>query len=104
MTREEAIKVLRKTYCGNEAICELYRIDLCRTTDCEIYHAIKALEAEPYIEFCEWVADTVLYEDFEDKWTLGSFAEVACRKLHKFGFIRKDGEYWTKGEVENDTK
>ena len=43
MTREEAIKVLRETYCGNEAICELYRADLCLTTDCEIYHAIKAL-------------------------------------------------------------
>lgn len=58
------------------------------------------IEAEPYIEFCEWVADTVLYEDFEDKWTLGAFAEVACRKLYKLGFVRKDGEYWTKDEVE----
>lgn len=58
------------------------------------------IETEPYIEFCEWVADTVLYEDFEDKWTLGAFAEVACRKLHKLGFVRKDGEYWTKNEVE----
>ena len=54
---------------------------------------------EPYIEFCEWVADTVLYEDFEDKWTLGAFAEVACRKLHKLGLVRKDGEYWTMDEV-----
>lgn len=57
------------------------------------------IEAEPYIDFCEWVADTVLYKDFEDKWTLGAFAEVACRKLHKLGFVRKDGEYWTKDEV-----
>lgn len=47
MTREEAIKALRETYCGNRAFCELFKIDHCRTTDCEIYHAIKALEAEP---------------------------------------------------------
>ena len=46
MTKEEAIKVLKKNYCGNRAFCELFKIDHCRTTDCEIYHAIKALEAE----------------------------------------------------------
>ena len=49
MTREEAIKALRETYCGNRAFCELFKIDRCRTTDCEMYHAIKALEAEPIV-------------------------------------------------------
>lgn len=44
MTTKDAIKSLRNEYCGNEAFCELYRVSLCRTTDCEIYHAIKALE------------------------------------------------------------
>ena len=44
MTTKEAIKSLRSEYCGNKAFCELYRVSLCRTTDCEIYHAIKALE------------------------------------------------------------
>lgn len=85
MTREEAIQTLKANY--PDKCYELLRnaVDI----------AIEALKAEPYIEFCEWVADTVLYEDFEDKWTLGAFAEVACRKLHKLGFVRKDGDYWT---------
>ena len=47
MTRKKAIKVLKETYCGNRAFCELFRTDHCRKTDCEIYHAVKALEAEP---------------------------------------------------------
>lgn len=58
------------------------------------------VEAEPYIEFCKWVTDTILPEDFEDKWTLGAFAEVACRKLHKLGLVHKEGEYWTMDEAE----
>lgn len=62
----------------------------------------EALKADPYLEFCKWVADTVLPEDFEDKWTLGAFAEAACRKLYKLGFVRKDGEYWVKDEGEDD--
>lgn len=95
MTREEAIAVL-------ESDAE-YMYSQDSPYNREAYRmAVEALEAEPYIEFCEWVADTVLYEDFEDKWTLGAFAEVACRKLHKLGFVRKDGEYWTKDEVEDN--
>ena len=54
MTREKAIKVLRETYCGNRVFCELFRVDRCRTTDCEIYHAIKALEVEP-IKHGRWI-------------------------------------------------
>lgn len=54
MTREKAIKVLRETYCGNRAFCELFKVDRCRTTDCEIYHAIKALEVEP-IKHGRWI-------------------------------------------------
>ena len=61
--------------------------------------SVPTAEVEPYIEFCEWVADTVLYEDFEDKWTLGAFVEVACRKLYKLGFIRKDGRRSRDGEI-----
>ena len=61
------------------------------------------VEAEPYAEFCEWVADTVFYEDFEDKWTLGAFAEVACRKLEKLGFVKKVGDEWARMDGgEND--
>ena len=85
-------------YVGYVGYCEANSNGIIRDDHREDY--IEALKAEPYIEFCEWVADTVLYEDFEDKWTLGAFAEVACRKLHKLGFVRKDGEYWTKDEVE----
>lgn len=94
MTREEAIKVLSNR--DGHGIPSGYNGGYAEAIEV----AIEALKADPYIEFCEWVADTVLYEDFEDKWTLGAFAEVACRKLHKIGFIRKDGEYWAKDEVE----
>lgn len=91
MTNEEAIETLRANYPDKCYESLRSAVDI----------AIGALKAEPYIEFCEWVADTILYEDFEDKWTLGAFAEVACRKLHQLGFVRKDGEYWTRDEVEN---
>ena len=49
MTREEAIKALRETYCGNRAFCELFKIFCFLFLVCEMYHAIKALEAEPIV-------------------------------------------------------
>lgn len=52
------------------------------------------VEAEPYKEFCEWVASEVCTEDFEDLWSLGAFAEVACRKLYALGVVQKQGDEW----------
>ena len=102
MTNEEAIEILSGIRaCYN--IFDEYDEPKYAALSKAIF-ALKAEKTEPYIEFCEWVADTVLYEDFEDKWTLGAFAEVACRKLHKIGLVRKDGEYWTMDEVKNGTK
>ena len=105
MTTKEAIKVLRETYCGNEAICELSRIDLCRTTDCEIYHAIKALEAEPqrayeqgwkdaldkYDETCRIASDI--------RCAMGCKTSKECRDLISNGEIQrmKHGR-WIKNE------
>lgn len=44
MTREEAIKTLRKDYCDEKFFCELHQDGLCDTEDCEIWWAINALE------------------------------------------------------------
>ncbi len=41
-------------------------------------------------DFAAWVAYEVMSEDFED----GFFAEMACRKLHRLGFVEKDGDKW----------
>ena len=46
MTREEAKQIIITEYCKNRAFCELYLED-CKEDECEIYHALKALEAEP---------------------------------------------------------
>ena len=45
------------------------------------------------IDFCEWVAGEVMEEE---KWEgyKDSFAEIACRKLHKLGIVDKQGDYW----------
>lgn len=46
MIREEAKQKFLKLYCKNRAFCELYP-EHCKEDKCEIYHALKALEAEP---------------------------------------------------------
>lgn len=46
MTKEEATQKFLKLYCKNRAFCELYP-EYCKEDKCEIYHALKALEAEP---------------------------------------------------------
>ena len=46
--------------------------------------------------FAAWVAYEVMSEDFEDDF----FAEVACRKLYKMGFVEKEGDMWI--EVTDD--
>ena len=46
-------------------------------------------------DFAAWVAYEVMSEDFED----GFFAEMACRKLHRLGFVEKDGNKWRAEEV-----
>lgn len=47
--------------------------------------------------FAEWVARQVCREDFDED---GTFAEMACRRLWKLGFVRMNGEHWEYGEVE----
>lgn len=41
--------------------------------------------------FAEWVAKQVCREDFDED---GTFAEMACRRLWKLGFVRMNGEEW----------
>ena len=55
--------------------------------------AIKALEQSPEMDqFAKWVAAEI----FDDMWEYNkdSFAEIACRKLAKFGIIRPKGDEW----------
>lgn len=41
--------------------------------------------------FAEWVAKQVCREDFDED---GTFAEMACRRLWRLGFVRMNGEHW----------
>lgn len=49
-------------------------------------------------DFTEWVAGMVCSDDFEEY--ASEFAELACRKLWRLGYIVKDGEDWKRGEDE----
>ena len=53
MTQRAAKEKLIKQYCKNRAWCELYG-EHCKKENCEIYHAIKALDAEP-IKHGRWL-------------------------------------------------
>lgn len=50
-------------------------------------------EYEKMKAFCEWVASEVTNEE---SWGVNSdsFAEIACRKLHKLGIVDKQGDSW----------
>lgn len=50
-------------------------------------------EYEKMKAFCEWVASGVTNEE---SWEVNSdsFAEIACRKLHKLGIVDKQGNEW----------
>lgn len=52
------------------------------------------IEAEPFKAFAHWVASEVCNEGFEEMWTLGAFAEVACRKLYALGVVQKFRDEW----------
>lgn len=49
-------------------------------------------------DFAEWVAGMVCSDDFEEY--ADEFAELACRKLWRLGYIAKDGEDWKRSEEE----
>lgn len=48
---------------------------------------VKALQ-----EFALWVTDWIFKDDFEE--SAGAFAELACRRLYKLGYVFKEGENW----------
>ncbi len=72
------------------------KLDVITERKCKSFDmAIKALEQEPktdYKSFCEFVAKTVMEEDFEIN--AGANAEIFCRKLADLGIIRADGDSW----------
>ena len=45
-------------------------------------------------QFVNWVTGEVLDDDFEEG--SGAFAEIACRKLVKLGYIKLDGDTYKK--------
>lgn len=49
-------------------------------------------------DFAELVAGMVCSDDFEEY--ADEFAEMACRKLWRLGYIAKDGEDWKRREEE----
>ena len=51
-----------------------------------------------YEKFAEWVADEIFDEEWENN--KDSFAEIACRKLEKLGFVRQEGNEWIKESEE----
>lgn len=62
------------------------------------------VEVEPFKAFACWVASEVCNEGFEEMWTLGAFAEVACRKLYALGIVQKFRDEWVyvdKDELES---
>ena len=71
--------------------------------------SIPTAEADPFKAFAEWVASEVCNEGFEEMWTLGAFAEVACRKLYALGIVQKFRDEWVYvdkdelDEVDNET-
>ena len=52
--------------------------------------------------FAEFVTREVLDEDFED--CSGAFAEIACRKLVKLGYVVLDGDTYKRGNENDNSK
>lgn len=60
-----------------------------------IKKVIETIEQEPkteYRSFCEFVAKTVMEEDFEIN--ARANAEIFCRKLADLGIVKADGDMW----------
>ena len=53
------------------------------------------IEVEPYIEFCNWVAEEIFGAE-GDYWekVQDAFPELACRRLQKLGIVHKEGGTW----------
>lgn len=59
-----------------------------------VIEEVPTIEAEPFKAFAHWVASEVCNEGFENMWSLGAFAEVACRKLYALGIVQKFRDEW----------
>lgn len=58
--------------------------------------AIWLKEYKQLLDFAKWVTTEILDDNWEDN--IGAFAEIACRKLNKFGLVKADGNMWVKTE------
>ena len=97
MTQRAAKEKLIKQYCKNRAWCELYG-EHCKKENCEIYHAIKALEAEP-------IKHGVIELTYEEYGELCSYAlpdEPKHGRCNTCRYMTKD-ELCTRYDDENGT-
>ena len=91
---EDKAKELR---CKADFETEQGEIDICY--ECAREHEQLAewlKELKDLRAFAKWVRGEVLDDEFED--TSGAFAEIACRKLVKLGYVELDGDVYKKKE------
>lgn len=94
MNRSKAKEIFVKFYCKNRAFCELHP-DRCKKEGCEIYHAIKAIEAEPQRAYEQGVKDTL--DKYDETFRIASDIRCAmgcktskeCRELIGNGEIQR---------------
>ena len=53
------------------------------------------------IAFANWVASEIMNDDFEEN--VGTFIEIACRKLFKLGIVKVEDDKWVyEYDIEED--
>lgn len=94
---EEMAKEIRQANEEMPTDCKLSK-ELC---ECAKEHEQLALwlkELKELQKFAEFVTGEVLDDNFED--CSGAFAEIACRKLVKLGYVKLDGNVYKRGSEE----
>ena len=99
--KAEELKETAKTYPNYEP----YDKDHNNCLECANEHEQLAEWLEELKElrsFAEFVTREVLDEDFEEG--SGAFAEIACRKLVKLGYVILDGDTYKRGNENDNSK
>jgi hypothetical protein len=107
ISRQAAIEAVHKSIFDFFDVCDddeespmtykdelLLEVNKAITTQIKAVVSAQPIEAEPFKAFAHWVASEVCNEGFEDMWSLGAFAEVACRKLYALGIVQKFRDEW----------
>jgi len=70
--------------------------DKCR--ECGARYSVN--KQNPYKDFCKFVAERVLRDNFEEN--AGANAEIFCRRLSKLGIVKADEDEWVLAEMESE--